>query len=658
MRIRIVAPTLLTLCLTAWAAGDAAVAPLRGVKAAPLSREVASSIDAITIPQMLSYQGRLTDPLGEPVEDTTYSVEFRLYTAPSGGSPFWSEPQSVKTRGGLFSTLLGSVTPIGSVPDAGTAYLGVSISGGAELSPRLRIVSAAYAYKADTANYALAGAGGGADNAWVRGTPDSVLYTIRNIGIARGGAANMLHGASRYTHVNLGAACTTGVAGQDQASATVGGGYGNAASQQAATVSGGLSNTASGASASVGGGSNNTANATEATVAGGDGNTASGYLSAVGGGQGNDATHQAATVGGGLSNTASGLCAAVGGGLNNAAETTHTTVGGGSGNAATGYAASVGGGQNNTASGFCAAVGGGSGNAADTTYAGVTGGYANNASGYAAAVGGGFANDATGDHSTVAGGSANAADTTYATVGGGSSNNATGYSATVGGGWSNYASGTYSCVPGGRYDTASATYSFAVNGNSDALHSSSAAFNGQATTSANQTRVGVLSKASGSFSIDHPLDPHGKILNHYFIEGPEMLNIYRGSATLDASGRAEVSLPDYFDALNRNPMVQLTGVGTHDVHVAEDVTGSRFTIGGQPGAKVYWQVTGERTDVSAEATRRMMPVEQPKNGALAGRMLDDDFLVGCMDQLLREGRSAGIDFRTAAGRQRYEKMRQ
>ena len=138
-----------------------------------------------------------------------------------------------------------------------------------------------------------------------------------------------------------------------------------------------------------------------------------------------------------------------------------------------------------------------------------------------------------------------------------------------------------------------------------------------------------------------------------------MRNLYDGEATIDGSGRAEVILPAYFDALNRNPRVQLTGVGTDGVvYVAEDVVRGRFVIGGPVGAKVYWQVTGERTDVAAEAIRRMAPVEQPKTGVLAGRMLDDDFLVGCMDQLVREGKAQGIDFRTAGGRQRYEQMAQ
>jgi hypothetical protein len=188
-------------------------------------------------------------------------------------------------------------------------------------------------------------------------------------------------------------------------------------------------------------------------------------------------------------------------------------------------------------------------------------------------------------------------------------------------------------------------------------YTNSAAFNGQRATASNQTRVGALSKASGTFTIDHPLDPYGKILNHYFIEGPEMLNIYRGAAVLDANGRAAVTLPSYFSVLNRNPQVVLTGIGCSDVYLAGEVDGNGFVIGGRPGIKVNWIVTGERQDVSAEATRRMMPVEQPKTGDLAGTMLDDDFLSGCMEQLEREGKAAGIDFRTAAGRQRYEAMR-
>lgn len=115
----------------------------------------------VTIPRMISYQGRLTDTLGNAVPNGNYSLNFSLYTTPTGDSPFWTESQNVAVCGGLFNVLLGAVTPLATVPDQGTLYLGMSVGGGAEMIPRMRIVSAAYAYKADTAGYALAAPGGG-----------------------------------------------------------------------------------------------------------------------------------------------------------------------------------------------------------------------------------------------------------------------------------------------------------------------------------------------------------------------------------------------------------------------------------------------------------------------------------------------------------------
>jgi len=545
---------------------------------------------------------------------------------------------------------------------------------------------------------------GQGDNAWVRGTPDSVLYTIRRLGIARGGADNMLYGSYRITHTNLGVACTTGTNGQNYDyctvaggyrntasnsyatvaggsfntasanSATVGGGYHNIASEYSAAVAGGYENTASQLYATVGGGYYNNASGWSATVAGGYWNTASGYIATVSGGSYNNASGERTTVAGGSENTASGYRATVGGGWSNYASDTAATVAGGRADTASGKYATVGGGYrnkalswyntvgggcDNTASYYYSTVAGGDSNSAASPYATVGGGYLNNASGTGATIGGGGSNTTSNYYPTISGGQYNTASAYGATVGGGTSNTASGYGATVGGGGSNTASSWYATVAGGYCDTAAANYSFAVGYHSvvPSGYSYSAAFNGQTATASNQLRCGTLSKTGGSFTIDHPVDPYNKILNHYFVEGPEMLNIYRGSVVLDATGKAEVTLPDYFSALNRNPHIQLTGVGTSDVYVAEDIKGNTFVIGGKPGTKVYWQVTGERADVSAEAIRRMMPVEQLKTGPLAGRMLDDEFLSGCMEQLEREGKAQGINFRTAEGRRRYEQMK-
>ena len=647
------------VCLAALAASNAELAPQSAASHRPQAK--AFGAESITIPQMLSYQGKLTDTSGVPVPNGDYSVAFKLYTVPTGGSPFWSETQSVTTKSGLFSVLLGSVTPIGSIPDAGALYLGMAVGGGAELAPRVRIVSAAYAYKSDTANYALAGAGG--ESPWVHGG-DSVLYTVRMLGLAKGGGANALLGPSSWSHVNFGFRCTTGLSGQDRFHCTISGGKNNVVSGSYSTVAGGTSNTAAGEAAGVGGGQTNSASAAYATVGGGLANTAGGSYAAVAGGFTNVASGAYSIIGGGYSDTASTAYAAVGGGRNNLASGYASVIAGGEENYASGTRATVAGGLANRAAADYAVVGGGWADTVTALYGGVLSGHHNlagdAAADTAATVAGGSGNRATAKYAFVGGGIGNDASFGYTVIAGGWLNSATLELATVGGGYANCASSYYATVPGGWRDTAAGQMSFATNGNSvvPASYDNAAAFNGQTATASNQTRVGVLSKASGTFTIDHPLDPQGMILNHYFIEGPEMRNIYDGEAVLEASGRVVVTLPDYFEALNRAPRIQLTGVGSSDVYVAQEESNNRFVIGGRPGTKVYWQVTGERKDVSAEATRRMMPVEQPKTGPLAGRMLDDDFLAGCMDQLVREGKAQGIDFRTAAGRQRYEKMKQ
>ena len=56
---------------------------------------------------------------------------------------------------------------------------------------------------------------------------------------------------------------------------------------------------------------------------------------------------------------------------------------------------------------------------------------------------------------------------------------------------------------------------------------------------------GALSKGSGTFLIDHPLDPLNKNLRHGFVEAPEYLNIYRGAVDLEM-GRMAVDIDAAF----------------------------------------------------------------------------------------------------------------
>ena len=123
---------------------------------------------------------------------------------------------------------------------------------------------------------------------------------------------------------------------------------------------------------------------------------------------------------------------------------------------------------------------------------------------------------------------------------------------------------------------------------------------------------GNLSKNGGSFKIDHPLDPSNKYLYHSFVESPDMKNIYDGVVTLDASGEAVVSMPEWFGALNRDFRYQLTCIGGFaPVYIAEEIANNQFKIGGgKLGMKVSWQVTGTRQDAWANAHR--IPVEEVK----------------------------------------------
>jgi hypothetical protein len=123
---------------------------------------------------------------------------------------------------------------------------------------------------------------------------------------------------------------------------------------------------------------------------------------------------------------------------------------------------------------------------------------------------------------------------------------------------------------------------------------------------------GKLSKGSGSFKIDHPLDPENKYLQHSFVESPDMMNVYNGNVKLDENGQAVVRLPEYFEALNQDFRYQLTCIGGFaPVYIAEKITDNHFKIaGGKTGMEVSWQVTGVRQDPYAVANR--IDVEEDK----------------------------------------------
>ena len=100
------------------------------------------------VPSLFNFQGRLTDPLGNPLTGSK-TVIFRVYDASAGGALLWSETQAaVAVFNGLLNVQLGSVTPLTQAAFSGaTTYLEITVDG-VTLSPRERMAAVPYALNA------------------------------------------------------------------------------------------------------------------------------------------------------------------------------------------------------------------------------------------------------------------------------------------------------------------------------------------------------------------------------------------------------------------------------------------------------------------------------------------------------------------------------
>jgi len=512
-------------------------------------------------PDSLSFQGYLTDDVGDPVTGFP-NLTFKLY---KNGTQVWSQTKnSVAVADGLFDVVLGGVgaASLDTVAFDQPIELGITVGTDPEISPRTTLAASAYALGI-RGLHAVAASDGSSH------------------------APNLIGGASN----NFVAA---GVVG-----ATIGGGGGtwnstpgpDSVTANWGTVGGGLNNRAKGIFSTVGGGEENRATDGYAAVAGGQNNEASGFRSSVGGGEQNSASGFGATVGGGTMNQATGERSVVGGGDSNTAGADWATVSGGSSNSATGQRSAVGGGNTNAASDFAATVGGGS---------------ANSASGDRSTVGGGGSNSATSIYSTVAGGTSNTAGADWATVGGGSGNVAAGSRSFVGGGWENVAKGLQAAVPGGYANQARGSHSFAAGYKARAIHEGSFVWNDRSKTTDNDSLVSTaanqfLVRAAGGFGIGTASPKQGLTISRdveaaaYQLELRNVGDIHGGyfsgiaftqtstGATENASikviyhsdGKPDMSFSvrDAADALFIKSVTGDIGVGTTSPTVALEVNG-------------------------------------------------------------------------------------
>ena len=413
------------------------------------------------------------------------------------------------------------------------------------------------------------------------------------------------------------------------------------------------------------------AGVTMATVAGGGGLQNASPLV-------NEVTDIGGTVGGGANNRA-------GNGTGSPSDANYATIGGGVGNRAPAGQSTVGGGTSNQANGPSSTVAGGFQNVAGGSNSAVSGGFLNHAAGENAAVPGGSGNVAGGNHSFAAGQNARVRTATEA----GDVDGDQGTFAWADSAGASFLStgpnqflirsaggvGVNTNAPQGDFQVGSPTDFSAIRfGNASARHhlisNRDMVFNGfdldtipngqalfiwrknfsrfeensfatlmtlgddagllvvgNLTGLSNASFAGTLSKGAGSFKIDHPLDPKDKYLYHSFVESPDMMNVYNGNVVTDADGYATVTLPDWFEALNRDFRYQLTVIDDGDAwvfaKVAREVKDNAFTLRtSRPNTKVSWQVTGIRQDAYANANR--IPVEQDKPDDQRGTYLHPD----------------------------------
>jgi hypothetical protein len=104
----------------------------------------------------INYQGKLLDSTGAAVPDGTYEMTFSLYTVSSGGSPIWTEMKNgsseIEVTSGLFSVMLGNGVPFTGVDFDQPLYLGITIEGDSEMTPRKVLGAVPAAFVAENAN--------------------------------------------------------------------------------------------------------------------------------------------------------------------------------------------------------------------------------------------------------------------------------------------------------------------------------------------------------------------------------------------------------------------------------------------------------------------------------------------------------------------------
>ncbi|MBU3742592.1 MAG: hypothetical protein FGM24_09965, partial [Candidatus Kapabacteria bacterium] len=104
----------------------------------------------------MNYQGILLQPDGSVPPDGPVTLGIAIYDQPQGGVPLWQETIATRLEGSVFDVELGTMSAIDLLFNK-PYYIGISVNGGSELTPRTPCTTTPYAFRAiyaDTAGIA------------------------------------------------------------------------------------------------------------------------------------------------------------------------------------------------------------------------------------------------------------------------------------------------------------------------------------------------------------------------------------------------------------------------------------------------------------------------------------------------------------------------
>jgi hypothetical protein len=161
-----------------------------------------------------------------------------------------------------------------------------------------------------------------------------------------------------------------------------------------------------------------------------------------------------------------------------------------------------------------------------------------------------------------------------------------------------------------------------------------------------------------SFLIDHPTDPENKYLKHFSIESNEVLNIYRGNVILNNNGEARVSLPNYFNSINRNFSYNLTPVGqpAPGLYIKNEINDNGMFViaGGVANQKISWYVYAERNDLYLQQNPEKRNVEIVKEQNEKGKYIKPELYNYSKDKQINSDKILKLD-KTLKGKDIIEK---